>query len=73
MQQFILMCLLIVGVDATESKPLVTAKTTTQRNLDLEGTLGSQIDKLDAVLMKAERAELSMSKQNKEMRVFLKK
>jgi hypothetical protein len=67
------MCLIFVGLDVMESKPLVTAKKTTQRDLDLERTLGSQIDKLDTVLMKAERAELSMSKQNKEMRSFLNK
>lgn len=67
------MCLLFVGVDATESKPLMAVKKTAQRDLDLEGTLGSQIDKLDTMLMKAEQAELSMSKQNKEMRIFLNK
>ncbi|XP_023725016.1 uncharacterized protein LOC111874068 isoform X2 [Cryptotermes secundus] len=61
------------GVDATESKALVASKKTAQRALDLEGTLGSQIDKLDSMLMKAEQAELSMSKQNKEMRIFLNK
>jgi len=59
--------------DATESKPLVASKKVTQQTLDLEGKLGSQIDKLDAMLMKAEQAEMSMSKQNKEMRIFLNK
>jgi hypothetical protein len=66
------MCLLFVGVDAAESEPLVATKKT-QRDLDLEGTLGSQIDKLDTMLMKAEQAEVNMSKQNKEMRIFLNK
>ncbi|KDR07945.1 uncharacterized protein LOC110839871 [Zootermopsis nevadensis] len=61
------------GTDSTESKATLAAKKTTQQNLDLEGNLGSQIDKLDTMLMKAEQAELSMSKQNKEMRIFLKK
>jgi hypothetical protein len=65
--------LLFLGIDATESKPLVAAKKTAQRDLDLEETLGSQIDKLDTMLMKAEQAELSMSKQNKEMRIYLNK
>lgn len=59
--------------DATESKPLVASKKVTQQTLDLEGKLGSQIDKLDTMLMKAEQAEMSMSKQNKEMRIFLNK
>jgi len=61
------------GGDAAESKPLVASKKVTQQTLDLEGKLGSQIDKLDTMLMKAEQAEMSMSKQNKEMRIFLNK
>jgi len=61
------------GGDATESKPLVASKKVTQQTVDLEGKLGSQIDKLDTMLMKAEQAEMSMSKQNKEMRIFLNK
>ncbi|GFG37261.1 hypothetical protein Cfor_10954 [Coptotermes formosanus] len=61
------------GGDAAESKPLVAPKKITQQTLDLEGKLGSQIDKLDTMLMKAEQAELSMSKQNKEVRIFLNK
>jgi hypothetical protein len=51
----------------------VATKKVAQRDLDLEEKLGSQIDKLDTMLMKAEQAELSMSKQNKEMRIFLNK
>jgi hypothetical protein len=65
--------LLFAGGDAAESKPLVAPKKITQQTLDLEGKLGSQIDKLDTMLMKAEQAELSMSKQNKEVRIFLNK
>ena len=61
------------GGDATESKPLVASQKITQQTVDLEGKLGSQIDKLDTMLMKAEQAEMSMSKQNKEMRIFLNK
>jgi hypothetical protein len=61
------------GGDATESKPLMASMKATQQTLDLEGKLGSQIDKLDTMLMKAEQAEMSMSKQNKEMRIFLNK
>lgn len=61
------------GGDGTESEPLVASKKVTQQTLDIEGKLGSQIDKLDTMLMKAEQAEMSMSKQNKEMRIFLNK
>jgi hypothetical protein len=65
--------LLFTGGDATENKTVVASKKTTYQNLDLEGKLGSHIDKLDSMLMKAEQAELSLSKQNKEMRMFLNK
>jgi len=61
------------GGDAAESTPLVASKKVTQQTVDVEGKLGSQIDKLDTMLMKAEQAEMSMSKQNKEMRIFLNK
>ncbi|PSN43480.1 hypothetical protein C0J52_03224 [Blattella germanica] len=44
----------------------------TSKDLDLEGKLTRGIDKLDSILMKSEQAEISMSKQNKEMRSFLK-
>jgi hypothetical protein len=61
------------GGDATESKPLMASQKKTQQTVDLEEKMGSQIDKLDSLLMKAEQAEMSMSKQNKEMRIFLNK
>jgi hypothetical protein len=65
--------LFVAGGDSIENKAVLAAKKTTQQNLDLEDKLGSQIDKLDTMLMKAEQAEVSMSKQNKEMRIFLNK
>jgi hypothetical protein len=65
--------LLFAGGDAIENKTVVASKKTPHQNLDLEGKLGSHIDKLDSMLMKAEQAELSLSKQNKEMRMFLNK
>ncbi|KAJ4445239.1 hypothetical protein ANN_07040 [Periplaneta americana] len=65
------------GGNGTESKPDkgngTTTATPVKRDVDLEGKLNSQIDKLDSMLMKAETADISMSKQNKEMRIFLNK
>jgi hypothetical protein len=64
--------LFFAGGDSIENKAVLAAKKTPQ-NLDLEGKLSSQVDKLDTMLMKAEQAELRMSKQNKEIRIFVKK
>jgi hypothetical protein len=42
-----------------------------QLGQQIESSLTSQNDKLDALLSKAENAEISMQSQNKQMRSFL--
>ncbi|XP_049793635.1 uncharacterized protein LOC126203382 isoform X1 [Schistocerca nitens] len=44
---------------------------TSQRALNIADKITSQTDRLDAMIMKAEQAEMSMSHQNKQMRSFL--
>lgn len=40
---------------------------------DIDAQIGSQIDKLDSLISKADQADLSLHCQNKQMRQFLKK
>ncbi|KAJ9589549.1 hypothetical protein L9F63_017237, partial [Diploptera punctata] len=60
------------AIKTTSARNLELEGKLTSKDLDLEGKLTRGIDKLDSILMKAEQAEISISSQNKEMKSFLK-
>ena len=59
----------------SSSSSLAEAKSEGCRNVsnDIEQNLSSQIDKLDLMILKAEKAETSMSAQRKQMKHYLAK
>ena len=54
-----------------ENEAMSTTEQARATKLDLDKKLTSHMDKLDSLINKAERAEISMEKQNKQMKGFL--
>lgn len=63
------------GIDALTEIEAGEKMTTTEQvratKLDLNKQMTSHLDKLDSLINKAEKAEISMEKQNKQMKGFL--
>lgn len=62
--------LMLMLVSVAESKATEINKS--MQN-DIESSVGVQLSKLDSIIMKAEKANLSLSSQNKQMKMLLKK
>lgn len=60
----------VAELDATEEK-VTTKEHTPAPKLDLDKKLTSHLDKLDSLIHKAERAEVSLQKQNKQIKGML--
>lgn len=62
----------IAALDEMEAESkMTTTDQTRATKLDLNKQMTSHLDKLDSLINKAERAEISMEKQNKQMKGFL--
>lgn len=59
--------------EAEQAKPEAVAVQNGAQKTDMGKTLDKQVDKLDAMIMKAENAQYSMQHQSKQMKSYLKK
>lgn len=60
------------NAEAEQAKPEAVAVQNGARKMDMAKTIDKQVDKLDAMLMKAENAHYSMQHQSKQMKSYLK-